>query len=206
MRSTRLTSALLTAALTLGVAAACSSSGPEEGRTAPASPTSNAAQKVMPNVTGKRLDLAEADIQQAGLDEDNIKIVGGGRLGVLNKSNWTVCSQSPAAGQPLPSEPQLTIDRSCPGTATSSTTPSSSTPASSPAASTSRASSEATLTAKNSKDLAALLKVQDYCAPSVEAFATKYAGRKIEFDGSITALSPHGSYETRFDIGVAPRR
>ncbi len=55
---------------------------------------------------------------------------------------------------------------------------------------------------KTSKDLAALLKVGDNCASSVATFATKYAGRDIEFDGSITALLPHGSYKTRYDIGI----
>jgi len=58
---------------------------------------------------------------------------------------------------------------------------------------------------KTSKDLAALLQVRDNCAQSVKAFATKYAGRDIEFDGSVSAQTPHADpYDTREDILIGP--
>ncbi|MBI1377788.1 MAG: DUF4839 domain-containing protein [Frankiales bacterium] len=60
------------------------------------------------------------------------------------------------------------------------------------------------LTAKNSKALAAILKAPDYCDEKIAAFATTYAGRTIEFDGSIMAMDPHGDYKTRYDILIAP--
>ena len=55
------------------------------------------------------------------------------------------------------------------------------------------------MTAKNSKELAALLASTD---PSEKArkFASKYEGRTIEFDGTISAMNHHGDYETRYDI------
>ena len=114
------------------------------------------------------------------------------------KSNWQVCSQSPDAGMALPASPQLTVDRSC-----SVTSPASSAPAS-PTSASSGSATAAPRTAKTSKDLAALLKVGDNCDPTVKTFATKYAGTEIEFDGSISALSRHTSYKTRYGIGIAP--
>jgi hypothetical protein len=183
---------LILAVLMLG-ATACGSSKSSE----PAH-SSQADSKTMPNVTGKNLQVAEDAIKSAGGDPDKIKIIGGGTFGVVVKSNWQVCSQSPDAGMALPVSPQLTVDRSC-----SVPSPASSSPASSSSASSGSATA-APLTAKNRKDLAALLKVGDYCDPTVKTFATKYAGREIEFDGSISALNRHGSYKTRYDIGIAP--
>ncbi|WP_088974502.1 DUF4839 domain-containing protein [Micromonospora coxensis] len=60
------------------------------------------------------------------------------------------------------------------------------------------------LTVKNSKDLAALLAVRDYCDEAIGTFAAKYEGRTIEFDGSIASMPNHGDYNTRYDIGVYP--
>lgn len=58
---------------------------------------------------------------------------------------------------------------------------------------------EAPLTVENNADLAALLTgPQD--GPTVDAFATQYAGQLIEFDGAIGATNPHESYTTRYDI------
>ena len=34
----------------------------------------------------------------------------------------------------------------------------------------------------------------------VAAFASKYAGQTIEFDGCVTAMQNHGSYTTRWDV------
>lgn len=58
------------------------------------------------------------------------------------------------------------------------------------------------LTAENNADLAALLAgPQD--GPTVEAFATKYGGQTIEFDGAIGAMNPHDGYTTRYDILIS---
>lgn len=58
---------------------------------------------------------------------------------------------------------------------------------------------EEILTAQNNPDLAALL-VGPSDGSSVEQFASEYAGRLIEFDGSIGAMAPHGDSNTRYDI------
>lgn len=75
--------------------------------------------------------------------------------------------------------------------------PPSEAPAPSPAA-------QAPLTAASSNELASLLAVTDNCDASIGAFASKYECQVIDFDGSIAALSNHGSYTTRYDILVAP--
>lgn len=68
----------------------------------------------------------------------------------------------------------------------------------------SASATDTTLTAKNNKDLATILKLPDYCDGKIAAFANTYAGQTIEFDGSIAAMSNHGDYTTRYDILVAP--
>ncbi|KAB1160062.1 DUF4839 domain-containing protein [Micromonospora sp. AMSO12t] len=60
------------------------------------------------------------------------------------------------------------------------------------------------LTVENSKDLAALLAVRDYCDETIGTFVAKYEGRTIEFDGSIASMRNHGEYSTRYDILVSP--
>lgn len=56
------------------------------------------------------------------------------------------------------------------------------------------------LTPANSPELAALLAGTDYCAPDVAAFAAAHRGQTIAFPGSIGAMGPHESAETRYDI------
>lgn len=63
-----------------------------------------------------------------------------------------------------------------------------------PAPATSKAPS--TLTPENNTELAALLTLKDPMDPSVAAFAKKYAGQTIEFDGCVTAQNPDGSSTT----------
>src|SRR4051794_28724894 len=67
---------------------------------------------VMPDVTGKKLDVAKSAVKDAGID-GKVKVDGGGVFGVVDESNWQVCDQSPAAGQGVSDTPQLTVDRSC---------------------------------------------------------------------------------------------
>lgn len=85
--------------------AACNSGG-----------TSNAA---VPNVVGQRLDVAEGQVKDAGLQYVE---VGGGAFGIVVKSNWTVCSTDPSSGSTA-SKVRLIVDRTC---GESSTSPASS--------------------------------------------------------------------------------
>jgi hypothetical protein len=158
-------------------------------------------KSAMPDVTGKKLNVAESVIEDAGFD-DAIKVDGGGMLGIVDKSNWEVCSQQPKAGSSISGAPQLVVERSCDGGRVNEATPSTTLE---PAADEPSDSAEGkTLTKGNSEELAALLKVSDYCDPSVAKFATKYDDRTIEFRGSISNMSNHGDADTRYDILVAP--
>lgn len=67
---------------------------------------------IIPEVEGLTLEIARSDIERAGY-EDDIEILGGGTFGTVNEANWEVCSQLPAAGEPIDIEPRLTVDRSC---------------------------------------------------------------------------------------------
>lgn len=163
---------------------------------------------VMPTVVGQKLDVALSDVKRAGFSND-VEVLGGGVLGIIDKSNWTVCEQEPAGGQAIANTPRLKVDRTC-----GNTTPSASTPSRVPAAPSSTATTLATppastqaapsarpvLTVKNNADFAAVSVLGDYCGAPVAEFARKYAGRTIQFDGSIGALNNHGSYKTRYDI------
>jgi len=77
----------------------------------------------MPDVVGKRLDVAISDVKRAGSDKE-VEVLGGGLFGVIDKSNWTVCSQEPANGTVLSSAPRLTVDRTCEGAGAPSGKPS----------------------------------------------------------------------------------
>ena len=65
--------------------------------------------KRVPNVDGKRLDVAQEILDEAGLDYE---VIGGGALGVLVRSNWEVCEQRPPAGNRAKSV-DLVVARSC---------------------------------------------------------------------------------------------
>ena len=56
------------------------------------------------------------------------------------------------------------------------------------------------LSAENNSDLAALLQVRDPTDSVVANFANTYQGRTITFNGHISAMAQHGSYQTRYDI------
>ena len=153
----------------------------------------------MPDVVGEQLDVALSEIESAGFTED-VELLGGGTLGVVVKANWQVCAQLPEPGEEL-TEPRLTVERSCEEEAAASTTTE---PVSTTAPTTTEPNVLETLTVANSPELAAILTEGDYCADSIGAFAAANGGRTIEFDGHITAVSPHGGAQTRFDILVSP--
>lgn len=56
------------------------------------------------------------------------------------------------------------------------------------------------LTVENCPDLAALLTLRDPGDPSVAAFASKYYGQVIEFDGCVMNMQHHGDFDTRWDV------
>jgi beta-lactam-binding protein with PASTA domain len=54
-----------------------------------------AAATSVPDLVGERLDVAEDDLQEKGLD---YKEIGGGTFGIVVLSNWEVCETKPSAG------------------------------------------------------------------------------------------------------------
>ncbi|HET9084105.1 MAG TPA: DUF4839 domain-containing protein [Candidatus Limnocylindrales bacterium] len=63
---------------------------------------------------------------------------------------------------------------------------------------------EQVLTTGNSPQVAALMKVSDYCDGTIAPVAGEIGGKTIEFDGSIADMANHGDYDTRYDILIAP--
>ena len=138
----------------------------------------------MPDLTGERLDVAYQALNEAGFTKkSSVKIVGGGALGVVVESNWTVCSQAPVPGSPLSDAPTLTIARDCTTDDEPSLAP---TP-------------EPRITIKNNPEFEKLMRSVQNDATEA-AFAKKYAGRLIEFDGNIAKMTQHGGYTTRYDM------
>jgi len=166
---------------------------------------------VMPNVVGKKLDVALSDVDRAGVNKDDVEVVGGGVFGVVDKSNWVVCEQSPAAGSAVTGKPRFTVDRSCsdvtpapPSSPAEPTDAASATPSddATTAATAPVAATDQLLTVETSTDFAAVMKQQDYCGPEIASFAAKYAGAKLAFDGAIVAMASHDGTKTRYDILV----
>lgn len=162
----------------------------------------------MPDVAGKRLDVAQSDIERAGFSDD-VDVVGGGLFGIVDEGNWEVCEQTPAPGEPLTAAPRLVVERDCNKDEAEPSEEPSEKPSDEPSQEpeeTVAASppAEPTMTVENSPELAALLAVTDYCDATVAAFANKYDDRTIEFDGSIALVARHGDAQTRFDFLIAP--
>jgi hypothetical protein len=174
-----------------------------------ASEQAAATKTVMPKVEGKQLDVALSDIKRAGF-EDEVEVVGGGTFGVVDESNWTVCEQTPAAGKAIKDAPRVVVDRSCPDDSTASTKPTNSEtttapPTTAPVTTTTskpKPALPAVLTSENNPGLAALLAEPNSCSDKMRNFAFQYAGKTIEFDGSIDDVAPSGDYETRFNFLV----
>lgn len=161
---------------------------------------------VMPDVVGRQLDVALSTVESAGFSEE-VEVTGGGTFGIVDTSNWTVCEQSPAAGRPFGTAPNLTVDRSCGDDAESTTEPpDTTTEATEPPDPTTSTTAKAqeVLTSANNTDLSALLSEPNDCSEKIQSFASTYAGRTIEFDGNVANLANHGDAETRFDILVSP--
>lgn len=156
---------------------------------------------VMPDVVGRQLDFALADIEQAGVDEE-VDVKGGGTFGIVNKSNWKVCEQTPAAGKAVTAAPVLKVDRSCPGDEPAAASTTTAPPTTLPPT-TAAPALPPTLNAANTPELAALLFAEP-CSSTVADFAAKYPLATIEFNGSVNAIAPSDSNQTRFDIGVSP--
>jgi beta-lactam-binding protein with PASTA domain len=63
----------------------------------------------VPDVTGKRLDVAEDTLDAAGL---RYRTAGGGAFGIIVRSHWYVCEQTPPPTA-LATHVTVTVARSC---------------------------------------------------------------------------------------------
>ena len=70
----------------------------------PAKPTA------VPDVVGQRLDIAQDTLDATGL---RYTTIGGGTLGIVDRSHWIVCRQSPAP-KALARAVTLLVARTCP--------------------------------------------------------------------------------------------
>lgn len=116
--------------------------------------------------------------------------IGGGALAVLVIAliaNGIIREQSHA-------EPAET-----PAASVSETTPSER-PSQEPMPTESAEAGGVLLTPESNADLAAVLSLGDYCDSSIAAFAEKYRGQTIAFDGNIAAMNSHDGASTRYDI------
>jgi beta-lactam-binding protein with PASTA domain len=68
-----------------------------------------APRKVVPDVTGEPLNVAEDTLDAVGL---RYRTAGGGFFGIIVRSNWVVCKQSPAPHR-VSSTVLLTVARAC---------------------------------------------------------------------------------------------
>ena len=67
----------------------------------------------MPQLIGKRLDIAKGDLKSLDVEEEQIEVVGGGTFGAVDQSNWTVCDQEPGSGAELSDCLRLLVVRTC---------------------------------------------------------------------------------------------
>jgi len=92
-RMVRTITAAAAAILLLLVAAACGGTTPHR----------------IPDVTGEKLNVAEDTLDGLGLA---YRTLGGGAFGIIVRSNWVVCGQSPRP-QRIAREVVLTVARTC---------------------------------------------------------------------------------------------
>ena len=102
----------------------------------------------------------------------------------------------PAKESATPEAAETPTDQPTPSSSLQSSTPP--TPEEEPSASEAT-STPGILTVENNSDLAALLALRDPADPSVAAFASRYQGQVIEFDGCVVSVARHESTHTRFD-------
>jgi hypothetical protein len=69
--------------------------------------------RTVPDLRGDRLDVAERRLDGLGLEYER---VGGGAFGIVVRSNWDVCDQTPRPGVEA-AKVTLVVDRSCPAPA-----------------------------------------------------------------------------------------
>ncbi|MFJ5269350.1 DUF4839 domain-containing protein [Streptomyces sp. NPDC088358] len=76
-------------------------------------------------------------------------------------------------------------------------------PSATPAPTAAESTTTEVITPQNNPEFAALLKA-DSCDDANLDFATRHAGQRVAFNGSIVNMGPHGDYDTRYDFLLGP--
>jgi len=99
---------------TVQVPASAPSAAPPQSGAASATPAKPAGDAtsvpIVPDVTGRRLDVAELHLRAKHI---RYREVGGGTFGIVVRSNWTVCQQEPRPGTAANGRVSLIVDRAC---------------------------------------------------------------------------------------------
>ena len=118
--------------------------------------------------------------------------IGGGALAVLVIAliaNGIIREQSSAEPAETPA-----------ASASETTLTASERPSQEPTPTESAEAGDVVLTPENNAELTTVLGLGDYCDGSIAAFAEKYRGQTIAFDGNIAAMNSHDGASTRYDI------
>ncbi len=94
---------------TTGSTTASESAEAGESEGGQATTAASKTSKHVGNYVGQRLDVAESDAEEAGI---NVKVLGGGTFGVVVPSHWTVCKQEPSSGATA-NRVKLIVAREC---------------------------------------------------------------------------------------------
>jgi hypothetical protein len=89
---------------------AAPSTTPSSQPSAPAPSSSTPTLSKVPNLVGERLDVAESKLNDLGITYTE---VGGGVVGIVVRSNWTVCKTDPSEGKKASGPVKLIVARSC---------------------------------------------------------------------------------------------
>jgi Domain of unknown function (DUF4839)/PASTA domain len=176
--------ALILAALVLAGCSDPKAASPSETSKPSTAATSVADQPVvLPDYSGKNLSDVEDELGKAGLESE---VSADSGKAVILHSNWIVIKHAPAAGASVPKggTVQLTVTKKVEPSKSASATP----------------AALPVLTIQNNPELRALLAGSDGDMERIQAFADKYEGQTIEFDGNIANMMPHADFKTRYDM------
>jgi hypothetical protein len=151
-------------------------------------------RRVQPKTFGTYLPSPVAAFRRVQPKTRLVLVASGALILVAGITGSAVGTQS-GSDTPNPSAAQATASTTPPAGATGTDIP---------ADEASESDAEQVLTAENNEEFAALLAVPDGCDETIAPFVADYAGRTIEFDGSIANIANHGDYDTRYDILVYP--
>ena len=153
----------------------------------------------MPDVVGKRLDIAISDVERAGFDDD-VEVLGGGTFGIVDESNWLVCSQEPEDGTTISTAPRITVDRSCDGGDTLEPEPNEEAPHADDVNEAEDSTSAAKPKAVKKKRQAPAAVADTFVMPALIGMNLQRAQNQLQARGSFLLTQTDGTGEGRFQM------